>query len=72
MPNWKNVRKKDLAAYTRLVGIGLVVMGAGICLAGIVNGLTGSQKGMICFALGFAVGLVLMGRAQKRYNGSWF
>ena len=68
---WKNVRKKDIPAYTRLVGIGLVVMGAGIALTGVVNYVTGTQKGMLCFAAGFAAGLVLMGRAQKKYNGSW-
>ena len=28
--HWRNVRKKDRAAYTRLIGQGLAVMGAGI------------------------------------------
>ena len=70
--HWRNVRKKDRAAYTRLIGQGLAVMGAGIALTGQVNFLTGAQKGLWCFAAGFAAGLYLMNKAQKRYNGSWF
>ena len=70
--HWKNVRKKDLPAYCRLIGLGLVVMGAGAVLCGLVDILTGTQKGLWCFALGMAAGMILMGKAQKQYNGSWF
>ena len=70
--HWKNVRKKDLPAYCRLIGLGLVLMGAGAVLCGLVGVLTQSQKGLWCFALGMAAGLVPMNRAQKKYNGSWF
>ena len=70
--HYRNVRKKDVPAYTRLIGLGLVVMGAGAALTGPVNVLTGTQKGLWCFVAGFAAGLYLMNKAQKRYNGSWF
>ena len=70
--HWKNVRKSDLPAYTRLMGIGLCVMGAGVALTGPVNYVFKSQKGLWCFVLGFAAGLIVMNKAQKKYNGSWF
>ena len=70
--HWKNVRKKDLPAYCRLIGLGLVVMGAGAVLCGLVGVLTHSLKGLWCFAAGRAAGLVPMNQAQKSYNGSWF
>ena len=70
--HYRNVRKKDVPAYTRLVGLALVVFGAGIALTGVVNFAFHTQKGLWCFALGGAGFFVLMDRAQKRYNGSWF
>ena len=69
---WKNVRKKDVPAYCRQVGLGLVVMGVGAALTGPINYFTGTQKGLYAFAAGFAAGLILMNKAQKKYNGSWF
>ena len=69
--HWKNVRKKDVGPYTRQMGIGLILMGAGIGLTGLVNVLTRTQKGLWSFALGFLAGLIVMGRAQRKYNGSW-
>ncbi len=68
----RNVRKRDVPAYTRLVGLALVVFGAGIALTGLVNFAFHTQKGLWCIALGGAGFFVLMDRAQKRYNGSWF
>ena len=69
--HWKNVRKRDVPAYTRLMGIGLCVMGAGVALTGPINVVFHTQKGLFAFAAGFAAGMILMGKAQKRYNGSW-
>ena len=70
--HYRNVRKKDVPAYTRLIGIGLVVLGAGSSLTGVVNFAFHTQKGLWCLTLGLVGFFVLMNRAQKRYNGSWF
>ena len=34
---YKNVKKEDIPAYCRLVGIGLIIIGAGICVTGFFN-----------------------------------
>ena len=69
--HWKNVKKEDIPAYTRLLGTGLIVIGAGICVTGLLN-LFESACWWIPMLAGFAAGLLVMNRAQKRYNGSWF
>ena len=69
--HYKNVKKDDIPAYTRLLGAGLIVIGAGICAAGLFN-LFESSLWWIPLLAGFAAGLILMNRAQKKYNGSWF
>ena len=67
----RNVKKADIPAYARLMGIGLIVIGAGVCLMGLFNLL---QSGLwwLPMVLGFAGGFFFFHRAQKRYNGSWF
>ena len=69
--HWKNVKEADLPAYTRLMGIGLILMGAGICVTGLLSVML-SRLWWIPLAAGFAAGLIVMNRAQKKYNGSWF
>lgn len=32
--HYKNVKKEDVPAYTRLMGIGLILIGVGICITG--------------------------------------
>lgn len=67
----KNVKKEDVPAYTRLMGIGLILIGAGICVTGLMN-LKESALWWIPMLIGFAAGLLVTNRAQKKYNGSWF
>ena len=69
--HYKNVKKDDIPAYTRLLGIGLIVIGAGICVTGVFNWLE-SSFWWIPMLIGFAAGLLVMNKAQKKYNGSWF
>ena len=69
--HYKNVKKDDIPAYTRLLGIGLIVIGAGICVTGVFNWFE-SSLWWIPMLVGFVAGLFLMNKAQKKYNGSWF
>ena len=68
----KNVRKSDVPAYTRLMGIGLLLIGVGTCLTGIINLAFQTGTGWIAFGIGFFAGIGLMIKAQMKYNGSLF
>ena len=65
----KNVKEEDIPAYTRQMGLGLLAIGAGCVLTGVLVFGLERPVGWAAFPLGFAVGLVLMLRAQKRCNG---
>ena len=67
--HYKNVKKEDLPAYTRLMGIGLIVIGAGIIITGLLN-LIKSSLWWIPLLTGFILGLAIIYMAQKKYNGS--
>lgn len=67
--HYKNVRQRDIPAYTKQVGIGLILIGAGIVITGILN-LFYSPYWWIPLAGGMISGLVVMYKAQKKYNGS--
>ena len=69
--HFRNVRKEDIPSYCRLIGIGLILIGAGICITGILD-LSGSAFWWIPMLSGMITGILVMNRAQKRYNGSWF
>ena len=69
--HYRNVKNADIPAYTRLVGISLILMGAGICFSGLLN-LIKSALWWIPMLIGFAAGFTVMNKAQKKYNGSWF
>ena len=69
--HYKNVQETDIPAYARLIGIGLILIGGGICLTGLLN-LIESALWWIPLVVGFLAGLIVMNKAQKTYNGSWF
>ena len=69
--HYKHVKQEELPAYARLLGIGIIVMGTGICLTGVLN-LFESPLWWIPLLGGIVAGLILMNRAQKKHNGSWF
>ena len=69
--HYKNVKKADVPAYCRLLGIGLIIIGAGIAVTGVFN-LFESPLWWIPITIGFAAGLFIMHKAQMKYNGSWF
>ena len=69
--HYKNVKKADIPAYTRLLGTGLIIIGVGITVTGLLN-LFESTLWWLPMIVGFAAGLFIMHRAQMKYNGSWF
>ncbi len=69
--HYKNVAEKDIPAYARLIGLGLILIGAGICVTGLFN-LIESALWWVPMLIAFIAGLAVMNKAQKKYNGSWF
>ena len=67
--HYKHVKKDDIPAYTRQMGIGLIIIGAGIIITGSLN-LAYSSLWWIPLAAGFVLGLIVIYMAQKKYNGS--
>lgn len=68
----RHVSEQDIPAYTRLFGIGCLVMGISCCITGLCNFLFRTELGWIIFAAGFIAGMAIVHKAQKTYNGSWF
>ena len=67
--HYKNVKKEDIPAYTRQMGIGMIIIGAGICAAGVLN-LVYPSLWWVPLSAGFVFGLIVIFKAQKKYNGS--
>ena len=67
--HYRHVKKEDIPAYTRQMGTGLMITGAGIIITGLLD-LAGSSFWWIPLSAGFVLGLAVMYRAQKKYNGS--
>ncbi len=67
--HYQNVKKEDIPAYTKQMGIGLIITGAGICMTGLLN-LADSSVWWVPLTAGFILGLAVIYRAQKKYNGS--
>ena len=66
------VSKKDVPAYTKLMGIAMIVIGAGIGVGAAVTFLVSKSLGFPLVIAAIIAGAVLMSRAQKKFNGSWF
>ncbi|MCR5307194.1 MAG: DUF3784 domain-containing protein [Oscillospiraceae bacterium] len=59
----------DIPDYTRGMGLGMILIGAGILLTGMICFAFDTPAGGLCLPAGLAAGLPLMLRAQKRYGG---
>ena len=71
--HYRHVKKADIPSYSRLMGIGMLVMGTGFCVYGILSLLV--KNGIWCtvtVTVFLIAGLLVFNRAQKKYNGSWF
>ena len=70
--HYRSGKEKDLPAYCRAMWIGQIVIGAGLCLTGLLRFFTGSFYSWIAAILAGIVGLWIFHKAQMKYNGSWF
>ena len=68
----RKIREEDVPAYSRLLGFGLLAIGAGCVLTGVLALGLERPLGWIAFPAGFLTGLALILRAQKKYNGGIF
>ena len=68
----KNVKEEDLPAYTQQMGIAQIVVGLGFCLTGALRLFTNAFVSWTGLIAGLVVSFVIMHKAQKKYNGSWF
>ena len=62
------VSAEDRAAFCKLSGIGLIVIGAGLLITSVIFGITESAYSFLCFAICFAAGLALLIAAGAKYN----
>ena len=70
--HYKNVKKEDVPAYTRLMGIGQIIIGAGLFVTGILTMFSTSESVWVPFIAALVIGMGIMSVGQKKYNGSWF
>lgn len=70
--HYSKVSEEDKKAYTELMGKACMIMGIGMVLTGIVDFTTKTPYGWVCFIILFIFGLIMMVRAQKKYNGGIF
>lgn len=70
--HYKRVKKEDIKAYTKGIGIGVMVMGAGILCSGLIHYYTDFSFGWLGMIISFVIGFTLMAKAQYTYNGGFF
>ncbi len=69
--HYRNVKKADIPAFTRSIGIGLILIGVGIGITGALD-LFGSSFWWVAILSGFIIGSIIIFKALKKYNGSMF
>ena len=70
--HYKNVKEEDIPAYTKLLGISQIIMGAGLFITGILTVFSPGKYVWAPFIISLVIGLGLASVGQKKYNGSWF
>ena len=69
--HYRNVSGDDIPDYAKVMGIGIILVGAGICVTGFFV-LFDLPYWWIPLTSGTVSGLALINKAQRKYNGSWF
>ncbi|OON92122.1 MAG: hypothetical protein ATN34_04880 [Epulopiscium sp. Nele67-Bin002] len=70
--HYTKVRDEDKAAYTALVGKGVLLMGVGAILTGGINYMFRTTYGWAAFGIFFVIGIIFIWLGQKRYNAGFF
>lgn len=70
--HYSKVSESDKKPYTEQMGKASLVMGTGMLLTGIIDFITHTSFGWIFFIAFFIIGLIIMVRAQLKYNGGIF
>lgn len=68
--HYLNVSEQDVKPFTQKVGIGTIVIGAGILVMPLINWLIGSEIGYYIGAASMAIGVILMICTIIKYNGA--
>ena len=70
--HYKKVSENDRKAYTEMIGKACIIIGLGIILTGVIDYMSSTIYGWICFGICFVTGFTIMVKAQKKYNGGIF
>ena len=66
--HYDKVSPSDKKVFCKISGWGVISIGIGLLVTATIIGITDSALSFIAFALGFAVGLVLLIYAGAKYN----
>ena len=66
--HYDKVSPENKKAFCILSGLGLICMGIGLGITAVILGITNSLLSFIPSAFGFAIGLLLLIYAGKKYN----
>ena len=64
----RHVKQEDVPAYTRLMGLSMITIGAGCAVTGIVACILEETLGWLALLAGIVAGFALIWKAQKKYN----
>lgn len=70
--NRRNITEENRKPYGKFVGIGTVIMGAGLVMTGLLQIITERKTGFFLLLSAIIVGLGFMGYAQIKYNRGFF
>ena len=70
--NRRKVSKEDQLPYCRCMGLGSLIIGLSLIVAGIVQAIFTAEAGAVIILIGIIIGLALMLYAQFKYNKGIF
>lgn len=70
--HYTKVSENNKKPYTEKIGKACILMGIGMMLTGIVDFMTKTAYGWILFGICFVWGIVIIFKAQKKYNKGLF
>lgn len=70
--NRRKVTKENQKAYCLVVGLGTLVIGLGLIIAGIMQALVSAEVSSVLMVIGLVIGLVLILYGQFKYNRGIF